>query len=466
MDPLSITASSIAVIQLITKTSTSISSFIRNVRESRSDLDTIDNELQSIRRTIELLHEDLTVGADGETSGSLPDQLEEQIAGILQSCITTVKDINETLERYRHRIASSVGSQIRWALNGRTDIQKSRMVLESQRRALQIAVDVLTWTIARDIKKDTTLILEDTSHLKKDTARILEEIATLQNLLLQNITTSEKERGFLLDRYLESLTEYTESVWNDITSNRDSRIDDMYSEGAHVDTASSALNSDLTPQRLPLRQKGELELFCAPLLERMGFQESPTSLPKSLLLAVGNQFTEGQIPQPPWDIDSPFKKSAPLFVCGAFLFPAAIYSITQGVTLRDIARNMTPAILRGYQRRAVKYAPWPALIPSNNPTDEVLAMALFGLSGSQREALHNFQNGMFDLNRATIEISFLNGSKSLVEALVYVWNGSSSDLVSLNDRQWSASAMLRSKWLSDIIESVSREDASLICKGS
>ena len=119
---------------------------------------------------------------------------------------------------------------------------------------------------------------------------------------------------------------------------------------------------------------------------------------------------------------------------------------------------MTPAILRGYKRHAVRGAPWPALLPSADPTEETMGMLLFGVPEPQRQRLHAFQNDMFDLSRATVELELKDGSKMFHEALTYVWNGPSSELVSPHVKAFSPSDMFQSQWLSDIFRRVQVEE--------
>src|SRR5689334_22061021 len=99
MDPLSVVASTIAIIQLIAKTPKSISTFVRAVRESRSDLNEVDRELLSIKSILELIRDDLDPASDGKKGKNiLPDALQEHILGILQCSSTAIKQIEESLD--------------------------------------------------------------------------------------------------------------------------------------------------------------------------------------------------------------------------------------------------------------------------------------------------------------------------------------------------------------------------------
>jgi hypothetical protein len=460
-DALSIVGSSTAIIRSINAASVSISSFIRSVRESRSDLSIVESELKSIKVTLELLREDLDTESGSEAPLSLPTSLEEQILGIMDCCATTIKQIRECLGKYRNLLAKSTAGQVRWAINGKLDIRKYRSVLESNRRALEIAIDVLSWTTTREAKKDITAIRDDTVHDKKDTTRILEEIARLQDQLPRDLTQASDGREFLLDKYLESLTSYTESLDFEIDTDWD------------IETNSDLSESDAdAPPKVPvIRQLSQTQLPLHPfnkdayapalgILQKMGFTGPYSNLPKSFLLAIHNRIARDQFLQPRTET-LPFKQYAPLFAVGAFLFPGTVCAITERKPLRDIAQNMTPAVLRGYQRRSVEGRSFPALVPSSDSIVEVTGMLIFGLNNADRKAMHAFQSGMYDLSRVTVEIELQDSTKEFHEALAYVWNGPLAELVPLENRSWSPSDMLRGEWMSSILELVEHEEAAL-----
>jgi len=74
---------------------------------------------------------------------------------------------------------------------------------------------LLIWiprTLAREIKADTQEILNDASAIKQDNAQILAEIAQLQEQLPQG--ENRRSAGFMLERYLDNLTSYAETVFD------------------------------------------------------------------------------------------------------------------------------------------------------------------------------------------------------------------------------------------------------------
>jgi len=69
-------------------------------------------------------------------------------------------------------------------------------------------------SITREVKNDTAAIRDDTEAIKQDTAQILAEISRLQAKLPDD-EQSHGPSAFMLQRYLENLNSYTETVVND-----------------------------------------------------------------------------------------------------------------------------------------------------------------------------------------------------------------------------------------------------------
>ncbi|KAF2677102.1 hypothetical protein K458DRAFT_410002 [Lentithecium fluviatile CBS 122367] len=212
MDPISISASCVGLAATIAKTSTAVTCFVRDVRDARRDLDGVSRELSSLKNVLDLLAED-TINEKDQT---FPANLKAQIAGILTNCNDVVVDIEDGLSKHEK---SKLGRSGYWTMGGgKGEMAKLRSTLEAHKSALEIALEMLSITITRDIKKDTTTTLKDTAAIKDDTALILEEIARLQSRLPAD-DSSEGKSNLVLQRYLDSLTTYAESVCD--TSNDD-----------------------------------------------------------------------------------------------------------------------------------------------------------------------------------------------------------------------------------------------------
>ncbi|KAF1997400.1 hypothetical protein P154DRAFT_284813 [Amniculicola lignicola CBS 123094] len=175
MDPLSISATCFALVGAIGNVSLTVNSFVRGVRDARSDLDAVSRELGSLRTVLELL------GDDAEQYGGTHNAttLEKQVLDILKNCDITIYTIDKELKRYGDGKKFTKG--VMWTVNGRGDMLKLRSNLEAHRAALDLALDIIVLSITRDIKTDTGEIKDDTSVIKGDTSQILEELKSLQD---------------------------------------------------------------------------------------------------------------------------------------------------------------------------------------------------------------------------------------------------------------------------------------------
>ncbi|KAF2198044.1 hypothetical protein GQ43DRAFT_443692 [Delitschia confertaspora ATCC 74209] len=222
------------------------------------------------------------------------------------------------------------------------------------------------------------------------------------------------------------------------------------------------------------------------ILKELGYTGSdPTSLPRSLHLAISNRLTREDLNRFHQDAELNFTSSLPYFFSGSFIFPSAVRAVTNATTLMGVARSMTPAVLKGYRRFKVRGAPWPAmaeeLVPqpeeegeidsatlvegstaSGNITPpQVCGMLLFGMLDSQRRALHRFENGMFDLRRAKVSFFLQDGEEAEIEAGVYVWNRGRNRLVPNEQQEWKVEDLVQSAWFGRVISRAEEEERTL-----
>ncbi|KAF8854795.1 hypothetical protein BDZ45DRAFT_26993 [Acephala macrosclerotiorum] len=148
MDPLSITATCVGLISTITKTSLVVIGFVKDVRAARSDLDGVSRELLSLKMVLELLADDIT----DSTNKSFPQTLQKQIAGIVTNCTGVVIDIEQTLKKHE---GGKLNKAAQWVAFGKSDVVKLQSSLEAHKSALEIALDMVTLTTAKEIKADT-----------------------------------------------------------------------------------------------------------------------------------------------------------------------------------------------------------------------------------------------------------------------------------------------------------------------
>jgi hypothetical protein len=218
MDPFSITAACVSLLDTVLSASTGAITFIRECREARSEAQAVSGELHVLTTVLDVLKDE-----------KLPATLEPSIHSILKDCNVIVSDIVKLLKK--HSGASRADRAARWALNGRGEVNKLRSTLEAHRSALNLALEVAAISMLRDTRADVQegndanrLAHAATQH---DTRQILTEIERLRKLLVATHGSDQQaprdangssatptQPNFVLERYLDSLTNYAASEYN------------------------------------------------------------------------------------------------------------------------------------------------------------------------------------------------------------------------------------------------------------
>ncbi|KAF1937646.1 hypothetical protein EJ02DRAFT_49134 [Clathrospora elynae] len=206
MDPLSVTVSCVALVTAASKVSYSLTNFTREWRDASGDLGAISRELLSFQVVLENLIKD-TVGSK---ESALPPNLRLQIIGILMNCNRVVDDIEASLNRHAQ---SRLGKGGYWTFGGKDEMAKHRSSLEAHKSALEIALEMVAISITRDIKSDTTRILEEIERLRK-------------RLPLDHVQTDRASPTRRLKKYLDDMSCYAEISYN--PSDDEEGNDDAY----------------------------------------------------------------------------------------------------------------------------------------------------------------------------------------------------------------------------------------------
>jgi ankyrin repeat protein len=206
-------------------------------------MDMVLRELVSLETILRMLAEDTANPA------GLPDSLCIQIRGILNGCEEVTVQITQTLSKYESNKLITKGS---WALKGKDDVTKLRSSLEAHKAALNIALDMLAITIAKEIKADTTQLKDDTAAIKEDTEAIRSEteeiVALIRRLeqLQQNKIQPDSRDQFMLQRYLDELSNYAGTVYQESVVDFSERrqAQDMPEDGASDKESLTAISEE------------------------------------------------------------------------------------------------------------------------------------------------------------------------------------------------------------------------------
>jgi hypothetical protein len=145
MDPLSIAASCVGLISVIGQSSIAITNFLRGCREARRELLEISRELGDLKVVLELLKDD-----------PIPDALRTRILDIMRNCEYVVKQIELVLEK--HAGGTRLDQAARWALTGRSDVTKLQLTLCAHRGALNLALEMVSLSVAPKQRRDACRI--------------------------------------------------------------------------------------------------------------------------------------------------------------------------------------------------------------------------------------------------------------------------------------------------------------------
>ncbi|EMT66528.1 hypothetical protein NOF04DRAFT_22267 [Fusarium oxysporum II5] len=179
MGCLSVAASCIAVIQAVDQTYKVISQFVRDCKEAKSDLASVSQELTTLTRTLTQL-KDLVPDGSNFADSDLTNNTKRDIREIISSCLTVANDVNDVLSSYEGKLTA-----LSWATKGKRKVATSKMLLETNRRALSLAVDTIALATAQHIKQDTSNILDDTTQMRGDIHHLVAKIRNLEEMVAE-----------------------------------------------------------------------------------------------------------------------------------------------------------------------------------------------------------------------------------------------------------------------------------------
>lgn len=123
-------------INLVARTSLNIYAFVKEVRDARKDLTRVNEELSSLRTTLQFIDDDL----ENADMSLIAQNLEANLSVVVRACTSTVEEIEGLLARYlQHRKTGS----IKWSISGKPDADRLRASLESHKASLNLSLDLI-----------------------------------------------------------------------------------------------------------------------------------------------------------------------------------------------------------------------------------------------------------------------------------------------------------------------------------
>ncbi|CVK97467.1 uncharacterized protein FMAN_11529 [Fusarium mangiferae] len=135
----------------------------------------------------------------------LTNNTKTDINEIVSSCLAVASEIDDILSGHEGKLAA-----LSWATRGKRKVATSKVLLETNRRALSLAVDTITLATAQNIKQDTADILDDTTHMRGDIHDLVARIRNLEAMVAEN--NPDDPRKYVLMRYLNDLSSVAGSV--------------------------------------------------------------------------------------------------------------------------------------------------------------------------------------------------------------------------------------------------------------
>ncbi|KAI9773149.1 MAG: hypothetical protein M1840_008270 [Geoglossum simile] len=186
MDPFTIVSSCVGLLNAIAGLSSLLRTFARDFREASKDAALVRGELGSLRTVLEMLQEEV----QDVPTGAIPDSVAIQISGVTSSCNTVFGQISSVLAKYEE---GGLRRRLSWTDHGCADIQNLLRSLKGHRGALDLALSTINI---------------NTSQLKQDTDEILDLLRRLEKL---RATPIDIYGGFLMEKFLDSLSSYAQS---------------------------------------------------------------------------------------------------------------------------------------------------------------------------------------------------------------------------------------------------------------
>jgi len=237
MDPATIAESCLGLFTAITKTIL----FIRSVIDAPNDQDLVTNELSNLQSVVRLLQDHSEDSAGTADTELIPEPIQAQILSIISSCKVLVDRIYERVNVLKRQGAVR---KIKWVVKYKDEVADLRASLEAHRGSLGLAVQLISIPTFRMIRGDTVAIREGVETVRRDVKGIedlrreVQEVRELVKVLAAPVggkggerkggvggdsafvelgspdanTDSLRGRAELLERYLDNLTSYTESV--------------------------------------------------------------------------------------------------------------------------------------------------------------------------------------------------------------------------------------------------------------
>ena len=145
MEPLSVAASVIGLLEVTAKVSTVLTTFIRGIYDAPNLADTILQEVSDISACLAQLQAFLLGTRIGARS-RMALIMVEQVVVTLTAAVMTFSELEEILESLQDLTASRITTRIAW-MRKEPALARLRLRLNSSRQSLNLMLTTLTWCV-------------------------------------------------------------------------------------------------------------------------------------------------------------------------------------------------------------------------------------------------------------------------------------------------------------------------------
>ncbi|KAF2668968.1 hypothetical protein BT63DRAFT_247118 [Microthyrium microscopicum] len=193
MDPLSIIGTTASLVAIVAHVTDLVVKFGTHVRDARKEMNALSGELGSLKAALGMLEEDFK-----NPGITIPCTLQD----ILVECEAVIHTLVQALEKYNQE---RLLARAKYAWSGKETMAAYRSTLSAHNAALVLAIDVMTFSLTREIKAGVEQTRDSAIGIKADTEEILDQIAKLQ---AQLPGYGIGEASVTLQNYLDEVTEY------------------------------------------------------------------------------------------------------------------------------------------------------------------------------------------------------------------------------------------------------------------
>jgi hypothetical protein len=226
LDPLTTATSCISLINGITSLTLHIAAFVNDVRGARKDMDLISRELTSLSLCLGTLRTDCQ-----SDRVDYPDASRKGIEQALLNIDVLTQQVKDMLQK---QSSARLGQRIQWTAQSRDTVDRLRSSLETQKSALEIALQCGSLQIlcamqrqvgksgrdVYDITDDTEAILGSPAAIPRDAVDITELICQESNALRAEIASFQNAKALSVElrEFLVESQLYLRSVTNPFTT--------------------------------------------------------------------------------------------------------------------------------------------------------------------------------------------------------------------------------------------------------